>query len=412
MMTGLPPIAFVVPWYGLDVPGGAETHVRHMAEHLRAEGVPVEVWTTCARRLGTDWSENHHQVGQTVINGVPVTRFPVLDINRDRYRAIHLRLAYGGSVTPEEESIYFTQSIRSRALCDHIQAHPEFVCAFTPYLFGTTYWGAYVDPDRSLLIPCLHDEAFARLVALRHLFRSVRGVICNSHAEMHLVQRLYGVPDERLAFIGSGISVAERGDAQAFRERYGISGPFVLYAGRKSPSKNTPLLVNYFCRYRRRRATDLQLVLIGGRKVYIPPDCAHVVHDLGFIPEQDKQDAYAAATVFCQPSVHESFSIVLMEAWVQGTPALVNARCDVTREHCERGQGGLFFNGYQEFEAILDRLLVDRPLRKRLGENGRRYVEQNFTWDKVIDRFRKAARNLCLPVMPTQSGSKAHDSEA
>lgn len=394
MMTELPPIAFVVPWYGLDVPGGAETHVRHLAEHLRAAGIAVEVWATCARRLGVDWSENHHQAGQTVINGVPVTRFPVLEINRDRYRAIHLRLAYGGRVTPEEEAIFFTQSIRSRALCDHMRAHPEFVRAFTPYLFGTTYWGAYVDPDRSLLIPCLHDEAFARLWALRHLFQSVRGVICNSYAEMRLVQKLYTVPDERLSVTGAGIALAAKGDGEAFRERYGISGPFVLYAGRKSPSKNTPLLVNYFCRYRRRRETDLRLVLIGGRKVHIPPDCAHAVHDLGFIPEQDKQNAYAAATLFCQPSVHESFSIVLMEAWAQGAAALVNARCDVTREHCERGQGGLFFNGYQEFEAILDLLISDETLRRRLGENGRRYVEGNFTWELVTKRFLEAVQTF------------------
>lgn len=382
------PIALVLPWYGLDIPGGAERDARHMAEHLRASGVAVEVWTTCARHLGTDWSENYHRPGRSTINGVPVTRFPVLSIDRDRYRSIHLRLAYGGRVTPEEEAVFLSQSIRSRALCDHIRAHPQYICAFTPYLFGTTYWGALVDPARSFLIPCLHDEAFARLQALRHLFRSVRGVICNSHAEMRLVQRLYGVPEGRLSVIGDGIAIAERGDTQAFRERYGISSPFLLYAGRKTPSKNTPLLVNYFCRYLRRRDTALQLVLIGGRRaLHIPPDCQHAVRDLGFIPEQEKHNAFAAATVFCQPSVHESFSIVLMEAWVQGTAAVVNARCDVTREHCQRSNGGLYFSGYAEFEAILDLLLSDEALRKRLGEKGRRYVERNFTWEQVTGRF-------------------------
>jgi glycosyltransferase involved in cell wall biosynthesis len=114
------------------------------------------------------------------------------------------------------------------------------------------------------------------------------------------------------------------------------------------------------------------------------------VYDLGFVPEQDKQDAYAAATVFSQPSVNESFSIVLMEAWIQGTPAIVNARCDVTREHCEQAQGGLYFRGYQEFEAVLDLLLSNAALRKRLGKQGRCYVERNFTWDQVMARFLNA----------------------
>jgi glycosyltransferase involved in cell wall biosynthesis len=164
----------------------------------------------------------------------------------------------------------------------------------------------------------------------------------------------------------------------------------MLYAGRKSSGKNTPLLLTYFCRYRQRRATPLGLVLIGGGQVFIPPDCRRFVHDLGFLPEQDKLNAYAAATVFCQPSVHESFSIVLMEAWVQGTAALVNARCDVTREHCQQSQGGLYFNGYQEFEAALDLLLANEALRTKLGQNGRCYVERNYTWEKVVERFLEA----------------------
>jgi glycosyltransferase involved in cell wall biosynthesis len=387
-------IAFVLPWYGPDVPGGAETDARHMVEHLHAAGVPVEVWTTCARRLDSDWNQNYHRSGRTTANGVPVTRFPVSPVERDHYWRIHRRLAHDRRITPEEEALFFTQSVRSQALCDHIRSNPGYVCVFTPYLFGTTYWGAYVAPDRSFLVPCLHDEGFARLVALRHLFRSVRGVMCNSFAEMRLIQRLYGLSDERLAVIGDGVALKGRGDAQAFRERYGVSGPFILYAGRKSPGKNVPLLLTYFRRYRQRRAAPLELVLVGGGRVLIPPDCRGVVHDLGFVPEQHKLNAYAAATVFCQPSTHESFSIVLMEAWVQGTAALVNARCDVTCEHCQRGQGGLYFDGYQEFEACLDLLLSDESLRTRLGQLGRRYVEQNYTWEQVLGRFLHALRVL------------------
>ncbi len=391
-MAEQPPIAFVLPWYGPDVTGGAETDARHTVEHLRAAGVPVEVWTTCAHGPGSDWNHNYHRPGQVIIDGVLVRRFPVTPMKRDRYWAIHRRLARGGRVTPEEEAHFLTHSIRSRALCDYIRAQPDYICIFIPYLFGTTYWGAYVAPERSLLIPCLHDEGFARLIALRQLFHAVRGILCNSPAELRLIQRLYGVPGERLAVIGAGIALQGRGDAQAFRERYGVSGPFVLYIGRKSPGKNTPLLLTYFRRYRQRRDTPLELVLIGGGLVPIPSDCRHTVHDLGFLCEQDKLNAYAAATVFCQPSVNESFSIVLMEAWVQHTPVLVNARCEVTREHCQRSQGGLYFSDYQEFEVCLDLLLSDERLRTRLSHLGRHYVAQSYTWDGVLDRFLEAVR--------------------
>jgi glycosyltransferase involved in cell wall biosynthesis len=396
-MTKQPPIAIVSPWYGPEVRGGAETDARHLAEHLHTRGVPIEVWTTCGQGADVDWNTNHYPPGRSVINGVPVTRFPVTQIDRDRSWPIYRRLARGGRVTPQEEALIYTLSVRSRALCEHIRTHPHHICVFTPYHLGTTYWGAYVAPERSFLIPCLHDEGFAHLITLRHLFRSVRGVLCNSHAEMRLIQQLFGISDERLTLIGDGIATHKQGHARAFRERYGIAAPFILYTGRKTAGKNVLLLLSYFCRYRQRRDTDLELVLIGSGQVPIPPDCHAVrpgsrqaVHDLGFVPEQDKHDAYAAATVFCQPSVHESFSIVLMEAWMQGAAALVSARCDVTREHCQRGQGGLYFNGYQEFEALLDLLLSNEGLRQRLGERGRRYVEQNYTWEQIMNRFLKA----------------------
>jgi glycosyltransferase involved in cell wall biosynthesis len=245
-----------------------------------------------------------------------------------------------------------------------------------------------------LLIPCLHDEGFARLLALAHMFRSARGILCNAPAERRLVQRLYGVEPDRIAVIGDGIRVKARGQAEAFRHRFGVEGPFLLYAGRKSWGKNTHLLVTYFERYLKRRQTPLRLVLIGPGRIRIPDSCRHRIVDLGYVSEQDKRNAFAAATLFCQPSVNESFSLVLMEAWVEGTAALVNARCDVTREHCEMSHGGLFFEDYGEFEAALDLLSSSPRLRESLADQGRRYVKANFTWEQVVDRFVQAIQIL------------------
>jgi hypothetical protein len=35
---------FVIPWYGQEIPGGAEAECRRTAENLARRGVPVEVW--------------------------------------------------------------------------------------------------------------------------------------------------------------------------------------------------------------------------------------------------------------------------------------------------------------------------------------------------------------------------------
>ncbi len=85
--------------------------------------------------------------------------------------------------------------------------------------------------------------------------------------------------------------------------------------------------------------------------------------------------------------VLEAFSLVVTEAWSLELPAVVNARCGATREHCERSGGGLWFGSYLEFEAVLDRLAADRELRRHLGKRGRSYVERHYRWPVLIERY-------------------------
>jgi glycosyltransferase involved in cell wall biosynthesis len=87
------------------------------------------------------------------------------------------------------------------------------------------------------------------------------------------------------------------------------------------------------------------------------------------------------------PSPWEAFSLVIAEAWSAGTPVVVNAGCAATVEHCRRSGGGLSFAGFGEFEAVVDRLYGDEPLRDRLGQRGRAYVDRWFRWPRVIDRY-------------------------
>jgi len=45
---------------------------------------------------------------------------------------------------------------------------------------------------------------------------------------------------------------------------------------------------------------------------------------MGFVQKQDKYDAFAATSLLCQPSVNESFSIVILELWLYLIPFLVH----------------------------------------------------------------------------------------
>ena len=90
----------------------------------------------------------------------------------------------------------------------------------------------------------------------------------------------------------------------------------------------------------------------------------------GAVSEADKWDIVRDALVSVSPSALESFSLVVIEAWVEQLPVLVNGACGPTREHCERSGGGLWFTSYPEFEAVLRAARVRPGAAGRAGEAG------------------------------------------
>jgi glycosyltransferase involved in cell wall biosynthesis len=387
-------LAFVVPWYGAGAVGGAESECRATARALAARGVAVEILTTCARSHDADWSD-HHAPGLSEEEGLPVRRFRVRPRDRGRFAQLRQRLQLGGSLTPWEEDEFIENSIHSSDLYAYLAAgRDRYWYAFIPYCFGTTWEGALVAPERSLLIPCLHDEPFAYFRATRRVLESVRHVAFHVPAERALGERLAGAPGT-FALVGEGVDPIPAADPARFRRRHRIGEPFLLYVGRKVREKNVPLLMEYFARYRLTHPDrSVRLVLIGSGQLRIPERLSADILDLGVQPAEDKFDAYAAALAVCQPSRLESFSLVLMEAWLSGTPALVDGHCAVTREHCLASNGGLFFDDYFEFAEAVDRLLDEPGLRRRLAERGRVYVLANYTWDRVTERYLALLRAL------------------
>lgn len=383
-------ITLVSPWYGTDTRGGAEMLGRNLAAALRAHGAPVRVWASTGRDALAP-AAGHYPPGADELDGVPIWRFrptsadaqgvphffrqhPELLPPLDQFAPHELRLL--GTLLSSDELYAAIRVERERS-----------VFIFLPYPFPTTFWGGLLAPERSLLMPCLHDEPYARYRTYRYLFRQVRGMLAVSHPEALLAQRLYDLDAARVHLIGAGIDLTPHGDGAAFRRRYGLEGcRLLLYAGRFDASKNTPLLVSYAREYWARRGGNLRLLLAGQGDLELPAALTPLVHDLGFLRGQAKHDAYAAADVFVLPSTYESFSIVLMEAWLQGTPALVHRDCAVTADHARRSGGGLVFGAFGEFAAALD-LLLGRPAQARaLGERGRDYVLATCRWDEVARR--------------------------
>ncbi len=385
-------LAFVVPWYGKDLAGGAENECRRTAEELSKAGVNVEILTTCSNQFHSNW-KNYYVPGTYEVNGVIVRRFKVDARNAEKFDRTNFKLMNGIPVTNEDEKTYLEENINSSPLVkfisDNKRAFDYFI--FIPYMFGTTVDGARAAGEKAILIPCLHDEPYARLSIYLPQFERSKAIIFHTDSEKKLAQSLFKLP-KKSPVMGEGVDFPVSGNASRFQEKYGAKD-FVLYVGRKDEGKGAPMLVDFFGRFAREQHPSAKLVVAGSGTLQIFPQDAPFVMDLGKISEQDKADAYAAASIFCLPSRMESFSLVLMEAWHAGLPTLVNAECDVTREHCEKSNGGLYFSGYEEFKGCLSLLLASRELRQQLGSNGAKYAER-FGWKRIVKAYKQFLSSL------------------
>ncbi len=389
-------LAFVVPRYGADVVGGAETLVREHAEHLARAGHEVRVLTTCARDHFS-W-RNELPPGRSVSNGVTVERHRITRRkDHELATALHARLDAGFPLDADAERAWVENSGHSEELLAAVDRAGGEVDAllFAPYLFSSTVFGARLHPERSLVIPCLHDEAYARFGVIQDTLRIVAGLVFNSRAEGVLAERLLGGA-VRGRVVGAGFDAVVGVDPARARERHSLRGPLLAYAGRREAAKNFPLLLRWLTAHDLALAPDHRVTLaaMGSSAVEGPAEARELVADLGVVDAADKLDVIAAAVATVQPSVQESFSYLLMEGWLCGVPAIVNAGCAVTREHCEASGGGVWVEDADEFSEAVRRLLDDAPLRDRMGAAGRRYVLGEYAWPAVTARMESAIREL------------------
>ena len=379
-------IGFVIPWYGEDIPGGAEMELREVATHLQRAGMDVEILTTCVREFSADWNENYYSAGTAVVEDIAVRRRDTAAFDR-----VNRRLMEGQHLSLQEEKTFVEEMVNSPQLYEYLKdASDDYALyVFIPYMFGTTYYGMQACPEKSVLIPCFHDEAYLYLRLFRQAYIQARGIIYNAMPEMELANKVYDFTTTEQICMGIGMDTNICADADAFRKAYRIQKPFLLYAGRKDAGKNVHTLLRYFAEYKQRHGdSDLQLVLIGGGSIEIPASVRDDVYDLGFVSRQDKYDAMAAAELLCQPSHNESFSLVIMESWLCGRPVLVHSQCAVTRDFARRANGGLYFRNYFEFEGCVQYILTHPEQARTMGQNGGAFVRENFDWDVIVEKYR------------------------
>lgn len=387
-------IAWVVQRYGLEVNGGAEMLSRTMAEHLQ-DRYDIEVLTSKAVDYVT-WKDEYEK-DEEVINGIKVRRFGVAaPRNPKKFDAFSGRVI-GRPHSIEDENQWFDlQGPLVPDLIKYIEDHAKDYDAFVfmTYLYYTTVKGLPIVKDKAILISTAHDEPPIYLKTFEELFRMPKGMFYLTFEEKKFVERKFGNGDiiNNDGFGGSGVEIPYEVDRGRLKREKNIDN-YMLYAGRIDEAKGCKELFEFFRKYKKENPSDLKLVMIGKPAMPIPKD--DDILALGFVSEQEKYDYMAGANFLIMSSPFESLSIVVLESMTLDRPVLCNGKCDVLKGHCVRSNGGLYYKNYREFEGCVNYLLEHRDIADGIGKNGHKYVDENFRWDKICDRFEDVVERVC-----------------
>ena len=389
-------IVFVTPWYG-HFAGGAEVAARTFARELHSRGYAVEVLTTCCKNPFESWWKNVLKPGVEVIDHIPVRRFAANTRGEDTYHRLNRLAIEGTRLTPQQQREMMGCSIGSDALIEYARtAFSNALIIALPYVQGLAYALVRNLEKRVHLMPCLHDEAQSRWSTTGEMLAASKGVLYLTEAEKTVAIQAWGHKVGRRLVespvVGLGVElnlamqevVKNTHAADPVLKKYQLSTPYYVYMGRKDIGKNILTLVRYFNRFLQEGGKANLVFMGGGDHQLIPKE--EGFKDLGYVPETDKLKLLSLSSGLINLSANESFSIVLMEAWLCGVPVIANAACAVTSFHCRKSGGGFAVSGKDEFLGALNQLNAGR-LGRKMSRQGQNYVRQTYSWNRVIDRL-------------------------
>jgi glycosyltransferase involved in cell wall biosynthesis len=409
--------AFITPRYGADISSGAEHVCRLLAQQV-SDRHDVEVLTTCGGHPDT-W-KNEYAEGADRIRGVLVRRFAVSQAHdRTGFGQLSNRLFTSPHTRADEIEWVRRLGPWSPGLIEHLtRQHRSYdVLVFFSLWHPTTVHGLQIAPDRSVLFPYLQLRPALRFGLWSELFSAARAIGYVSTAERRLAHNYLSVSPQAEEVVGIGIDpppqqtyprhqqdpadtlvVDEDVSADAappddsylssrgipFRRRHRLYGSFALYGGRIDSGNGCEEMLEYFDSYAETES-DAALVLMGVKMMKLPDE--RYVRMAGVLPDRERMVAYEAANVTIAPTSDDLLAQPLLESLAVGTPVLASAANESAVEHCRRANGGLYYANRQEFAEAMRAIMTNSRLRETLGENGRRYVQQNYRWDSVLGRF-------------------------
>ena len=241
----------------------------------------------------------------------------------------------------------------------------------------------------------------------RQVLRGASRIFAVSNFTKIEMEKLFGIPPDRIEVIYNAIDErflhghASPADRQFIAERYQVTYPFLLYAGRISPHKNVVRMIEAFSALKTelekdQAYPDLKLIIIGDdlsgnpdlRRTVIRSGVQNDVRFLGFVPVEILRTFYDQAKIFVFPSLYEGFGLPPLEAMAHGTPVVTS---NVSSLPEVVGNAAVLVHPENVFEIMrgLHRVLMDQPLREKMKERSYRQAAK-FSWEKSVRRIIEA----------------------
>ena len=245
-------------------------------------------------------------------------------------------------------------------------------------------------------------ESLLRIAAEHEVIEGSDCVMASTPAEAAELLEHYRADPNRLCTSPPGVDhrVFRPGSRRSARRRLGLGpGPVILFVGRIQPLKGVDVLLEAFATIARFHP-QATLLVVGGpsgpkgqrelailRHRAVALGVAGRVKLYGPMPHGLLADFYRAADLLAVPSRAESFGLVAAEAQACGTP-VVAAKVGGLVYVVDDGVTGVLVDGWDpaDYAEVLDRLLSDEGLRKKMSEAAVIWAKR-FSWDATVRRY-------------------------
>lgn len=244
----------------------------------------------------------------------------------------------------------------------------------------------------------------------KRVLESADVVITNYKSTEQILMNQFHVEQKRIRRITFLTNIYSRkASDKKEEENYNLPKKYILYLSRHDPRKGINYLLHAIKILKQRNRLKIPVIIAGrgelwkaNKKLAEKLKISKDVKFIGFV--NNPKPLLKNATIFCFPTIEEGAgALIINEAMSLGVP-IVTTYCDGIPEDIENDRSGMLVmpGNSQALAEALDKMLYDKNLRKRIGENAKKGFNQKYN----IKKMRNDIKNLLSSVENISSSQK------